>query len=179
MSNLSRLVHEAVIESAVQDRNWIVCAVAEYEVALVRYAMFQVGDVETARDVVQDTFLRLCRQSPEDVTPHLKQWLYKVCRNLAIDVCRKESRMKLAKPTQLEMETGNVDSPFQQMQVQERHEELTQQISRLPKNQQEVLRLKFHGGLSYVEIAEVTGLTPTNVGFLLHTAISKLRSRIR
>ena len=39
-------------------------------------------------------------------------------------------------------------------------------------------RLKFHGGLSYREIAEVMGITSTNVGFILHTAISKLRQRM-
>jgi RNA polymerase sigma factor (sigma-70 family) len=48
----------------------------------------------------------------------------------------------------------------------------------LPDRQQEVLRLKFNAGLSYKEIAEVTGLTSTNVGFILHTAIAKLRKRL-
>ena len=55
---------------------------------------------------------------------------------------------------------------------------LLKQIARLPDRQQEVLRLKFNAGLSYKEIAEVTGLTSTNVGFILHTAISKLRQRL-
>ena len=52
-------------------------------------------------------------------------------------------------------------------------------LSNLPANQQEVVRLKFSGGLSYREISEVTGLSVTNVGFLLHTAIKALREKMK
>ena len=47
----------------------------------------------------------------------------------------------------------------------------------LPKNQQEVIRLKFQHGLSYKEISAVTHLTVTNVGFLIHTGLKSLRER--
>ena len=48
-------------------------------------------------------------------------------------------------------------------------------VGDLPENQREVLRLKFQCGLKYREISEVTGLSVSNVGFLIHTAISTLR----
>ncbi|MEN8713450.1 MAG: sigma factor-like helix-turn-helix DNA-binding protein [Verrucomicrobiales bacterium] len=38
------------------------------------------------------------------------------------------------------------------------------------------MRLKFQGDLSYKEISEVTGLSVSNVGFLIHTGIKRLRS---
>jgi RNA polymerase sigma-70 factor (ECF subfamily) len=47
----------------------------------------------------------------------------------------------------------------------------------LPKNQQEVIRLKFQHGLSYKEISTVTNLSVTNVGFLIHTGLKVLRER--
>ena len=50
------------------------------------------------------------------------------------------------------------------------------QTDALPPNQREVIRLKFQNDLSYREIAEVTQLTETNVGFLLHTGLKKLRA---
>ena len=52
-------------------------------------------------------------------------------------------------------------------------------MSALPENQREVLRLRFQGGLSYKQIAGVTGLSVTNVGFLIHTAIGRLRKRFQ
>ena len=53
-----------------------------------------------------------------------------------------------------------------------------ERLATLPSNQQEIVRLKFQNGLSYREIAEVTGLSPGNVGYLLHTAISQLRKQL-
>ena len=51
-------------------------------------------------------------------------------------------------------------------------------LAGLPPNQQEVVRLRFQSGLSYKEIAEVTRLSVTNVGFLIHTAIKTLREKL-
>ena len=62
------------------------------------------------------------------------------------------------------------------------HEETMSQVLRvmesLPKNQREVLRLKFQCDLSYKEISEITKLSVTNVGFLIHTAIKTLRKEM-
>jgi RNA polymerase sigma-70 factor (ECF subfamily) len=41
-----------------------------------------------------------------------------------------------------------------------------------------VVRLKFQHGLSYKEIAAVTELSVSNVGYLIHTAIKKLRTEL-
>ncbi len=51
-------------------------------------------------------------------------------------------------------------------------------MEELPERQQEVVRLKFQGGLSYREIAEVMNTTVNNVGVMLHTAIKNIRQRL-
>ena len=61
--------------------SWVEEAISTYESALLRYAQHFVGDVESARDVVQDTFLQLCRNANQDIRGRLPQWLYTVCRN--------------------------------------------------------------------------------------------------
>ena len=48
----------------------------------------------------------------------------------------------------------------------------------LPANQQEVIRLKLQDGLSYREISEVTGLSVSNVGFLMHQGIKTIREKM-
>lgn len=48
----------------------------------------------------------------------------------------------------------------------------------LPIKQQEVIRLKIDHGLSYREIAEITGLTVSNVGYLLHQGFQTLRTKL-
>jgi len=61
----------------------------------------------------------------------------------------------------------------------EQIDQLLSQIKQLPSQQQEVLRLRIHDGLSYKQIAEVTGLTTTNVGYHLHQAIMRLREAMK
>src|SRR5688572_32630354 len=72
---------------------WIVAALQQYEGHLVRYATWILGDVERAREIVQETFLRLCKEDQASVAGHLAPWLFTVCRNLAFDARKKESRM--------------------------------------------------------------------------------------
>lgn len=182
--------HQTQVEALADQESpsWIVSAIETYESPLLRYAQQFVGDIETARDVVQDTFLQLCRKPDEDLRPRLAQWLYTVCRNRSIDVIRKEKRMKRTADqgtSQSEPLTNSITDPPDETpgprdtaELAEDKSGLLQQIDKLPERQQEVLRLKFHGGLSYREIASVMGLTSTNVGFILHTAISKLRQRM-
>ena len=161
-----------------QDQGWIRDAIKQHEGSLLRYAQHFVHDFETARDVVQDTFLQLCRQNDDQIKSRVAQWLFTVCRNRAIDICRKEGRMKTAHEDFLADHSDSQADPTSGVEKQEAAEGLMQQISKLPRKQQEVLRLKFHAGLSYQEIADVTGLTRTNVGFILHKAIAKLRQRL-
>jgi RNA polymerase sigma-70 factor (ECF subfamily) len=86
------------------DASWVITALAEYEQALTRYAAHITGDIERAREVVQDTFLKLCRQKPDQIQNHLAQWLYTVCRNQALDVIRKEKRMTGINDVQLNLQ---------------------------------------------------------------------------
>ena len=51
-------------------------------------------------------------------------------------------------------------------------------VDKLSPRQQEVVRLRMQAGLSYKEIAEVTGLTVSNVGFHLHEAVKSLRDTL-
>jgi len=77
-------------------------ALIEYEQRLTRYAAHLIGDAELAREVVQDTFLKLCTQKPSRIRKYLAQWLFTVCRNRALDVCRKERRMTPISKAQLD-----------------------------------------------------------------------------
>ena len=91
--------------------DWIQAALREHEGPLVRYAAQFTGDLDRARDVVQDTFLKLCAADPAELDGHLAPWLYTVCRNRARDIQRKEQRMKPLDDIALETRPGGEISP--------------------------------------------------------------------
>jgi RNA polymerase sigma-70 factor (ECF subfamily) len=151
-------------------------ALRDYEGPLVGYACSILGDPDRARDVVQDTFIRLWDQDPARVAENLKPWLYTVCRNRALDVLRRHRRVVELDELSLERQEEEAPDPREKLAAREATNEILRFVERLPANQREVIRLKFQADLSYKEIAEMTGLSVTNVGFLLHTALKRLRT---
>lgn len=151
-------------------------ALVEYESPLIGYATTFLHDVERARDVVQDTFIRLYQQDIEKVRSGLKAWLFTVCRNRALDVIRKEKRIVGLEDEQMARVPSSRRTPAERADLQERVSQVHEALARLSENQREVIQLKFEQGLSYGEISEVTGLSTGNVGFLLHTGLKRLRS---
>jgi RNA polymerase sigma-70 factor (ECF subfamily) len=60
-------------------------------------------------------------------------------------------------------------------EVREVAEELTMALARLRLEQREVVELKYYGGLTLAEIADVTGAPPGTVATRYRTAIGILR----
>jgi len=159
--------------------SFVQTAVSLHQAPLLRYATRLLhGDADRAQDVVQDTFVRLMGQPPEQVDGHVAEWLFTVCRNRVTDVLRKEGRMSLFVEGQAERIVAAEPRPGASLERAEQHAAVLQLVGQLPPNQQEVVRLKFQNGFSYQEISRITSLSVTNVGFILHTAIKSLRRQM-
>jgi len=149
-----------------------------FEVPLLQYAMRITGNNERARDVVQETFIKFQRNG--SVAPEkAATWLFTVCRNGALNVCRKEKRMMYLTEEIIESRPDEQPMPFERIEQREARGFLMKMLATLPARQQEVLQLKFQNDLSYQEIAEITKTTANSVGVLIHTALKTLRERYR
>jgi len=153
---------------------WPEGVVDRFERPLLAYAcrMFG-GDWSAAQDAVQETFLRLCRADREAIEPRLAAWLFSVCRSRVIDM----QRVKTAIPIGTDHADFADPSPDASQSICDAEEQaqLNECLTKLSPRQQEVLRLRLGAGLSYREIAEVTGMTTGNVGFHLHEAVRNIR----
>jgi RNA polymerase sigma-70 factor (ECF subfamily) len=159
--------------------SFVRAAVERHQAPLLRYATRLLGgDADRARDVVQDTFVRLMAQPPAEVDGHVAEWLFTVCRNRSLDVLRKEGRMRRFAEGQAERLTAPEPRPGRALERSEDYAAVLRLIERLPHNQQEVVRLKFQNGFSYQEISRITSLSVGNVGFILHTALKALRAQM-
>jgi RNA polymerase sigma factor (sigma-70 family) len=157
---------------------WIEDVLARYEGPLVRYAWRITGDLESARDVVQDTFLRLCQADRSRLEGGLGAWLYTVCRNRALDAVRKDRKMDALDDAGAAVMASPEPGPSAAAELSAAHGEVLRVLATLPASQQEVVRLRFHAGLSYKEISTVTGHSVTNVGYLIHAAVKSLREQM-
>jgi len=157
---------------------WLGTLMARYERPLVRYATRITRDVDRARDVVQDTFLKLLSTARAPRDNHVAQWLFAVCRNRALDVIRKEKRMSTMSDAFADAQAAREGDPPAAAERRETYGRAVDALADLPDVQQEVVRLKFQNGFTYRQIAEITGRSASNVGFLLHTALTTLRRKL-
>jgi RNA polymerase sigma factor (sigma-70 family) len=148
-------------------------ALKRYERPLISYAREITGELESARDAVQETFLRLSRQDVVALEPRLAPWLFFVCRNCALDHCRKIVRFS---QDPIDEDRPSEDpTPAAEAVASEDGVRLRQFVAQLPQRQRELLKLKFESDLSYKEMAEATRLSVSHVGVQLHEAIQTLR----
>ena len=161
-------------------------AMSDFEIPLTKYALSILGDLEQARDVVQDTFLKLYKQEPEKVRQKVKSWLFTVCRNHCYDLIKRNRKTSNLEEDEISYIASSEDNPFQVISFLEGREEIDEKIKilyslieELPSRQREVMRLKFQANLSYKEIAETIGISTSNVGFVMHSALKKLREDMK
>ena len=126
----------------------------------------------------EQAFLRLCREDRASLDGHLREWLFTVCRHRAMDVHRKERRMRQPDTTLPDPATAPEADPSARLARRETTHRALALLATLPERQQEVLRLRFQEGLSYREIAGVQQLTVSHVGVLIHNAMKTLRARL-
>ena len=156
-----------------EKNSWFRQTVIGLESSLLKYTLKILTRLAPSEEVVQESFLRLWKQEfPGEFEHYPKAWLYKVCRNLAIDILRKEEKISLE---------DNLEEILSRPCLSETlldASRIMQEIQKLSKSEQEVLVLKFNDDLTYKEIAELTGLTVSNVGVKIHSALNKVRDVI-
>jgi RNA polymerase sigma-70 factor (ECF subfamily) len=129
--------------------------------------------------VVQETFIKFQRNGALSRDGELATWLFTVCRNGALNTCRREKRMMYLDEQVIESHEDKQPMPYERMEEQEAAGFLTRIVATLPPRQREALQLKFQNDLSYQQIAEITKTTANCVGVLIHTALKTLRRRYR
>lgn len=156
---------------------------ATYEAALLRYATRLLNNGEAAQDVVQTAFIRLHEHWAECsawAADHRKNWLYRTTHNAAVDYIRREERLKkLHGSHALEVGESVDGGQSAALEAEDRKNLVLAHVAALASGEREVLLLRLQEGLSYDEIARVTGRTQGNVGCLLHMAVKHLGEELR
>jgi len=158
---------------------WMSAVMDRHEGPLLRYAARILGDLERGRDVVQESFLKLWKSDRFGVDDNVAQWLFAVCRNRAVDVLRKEKPMIGLSDEIQRTQAAAGSGPRAIAEKTEAAGQVKVAVAQLPENQQEVLRLKFQNGFTYKQIARITGLSVSGVGFHIHTAMQTLRRKFK
>jgi RNA polymerase sigma-70 factor (ECF subfamily) len=140
--------------------------------AVVRFLYRKVWDADRAEDLAQEAFIRAMAHRPEKP----RAWVFAVAANLARDearaAIRRRKHLTLLSSEPLPMSTPEPGAD-EQMEIDERKEQVNQALSALSERDREVLLL-WDAGMSYPEIAEQTGLAVGAIG----TTLARARKRL-
>ena len=173
------------MEASSDPCQWILEAVDAHELPLLRYARRLLGDLDLARDAVQHAFVQLCEQRHDRLDGRVAPWLYRVCRNKALDHLRRAGRERALvddEPDARPHAASQPDHREADPAASAEHRDLTSHVRGLllllPAPQRETIDL-WCEGLTYREIAEITGRQEGHVRVLAHRGLSSLRSHPR
>jgi len=167
-----------------KDTEFLGAFFSRYQESLVRFVGKLLGDSETAQDVVQETFLQVARHPSRLLgVESCHNWLLRVARNIGVTHVRRSVRARRRAEHAAERTAsdaaGAQATRDAALETEESRRRVRAEIDRLNPRHREILLLKIEENKSYKEIAEITGLTATNVGYLLHTAMQALSARLK
>ena len=145
---------------------------------IFRYVAYKVGNREDAEDITAEVFIRMLKSiNSFSFQGHpFSSWLFRIAKNMVVDHFRKNSRRKTA-PLETAgsiQETESLEIDYQ-LDLDIKMSNISKSIKTLTDLQQEVISLRFAGGLSIKETASVVGRKENAVKALQHSAIKKLR----
>lgn len=150
--------------------------------ALYAHAHRRLGNHEAAEDAVQDTLLRAYRALPSfDGDLRLRAWLHRILTNVCHDESNRRKRQTglihrlEAQPVEL------APDPIDEAILHDTVRVMGDAIAELPESYREALVLRYVDGLSFREVADVTGISEENARARVHRArlaLHKVLSRV-
>jgi len=147
-----------------------------------RVVAAMVGNAHDAEDITQEAFVRAWRALPGfRAGSSLKTWLTRIALNAACDHLRRQRRWGLVALSAREEQTlaSEAAGPEERLMSRELGERVAGFLAQLPERERTIFALRFSGGHSLAEIAEITGGANLNtVKTHLYRALAKARERL-
>ena len=169
---------ELVTRAQYGDRNAFSELVRIHSQGVLNVIYRMCGNMQVAEDAAQETFiqawLRLQSYRPQS---SLRNWLYRVAVNTAIDMLRKDKRILPGKIEDLNLRDSE-PGPEAVVASAERTEMVQEAVLTLPDASRAVLVLREFEGLSYQEISESLEIPVGTVMSRLNYARKLLREKL-
>jgi len=148
---------------------------AEQLPRVYNYLRYRLGHEALAKDLTSRAFEKAWRhrQRYRRDLAEFATWLLTIARNVAVDHFR---TARDHAPLEAAADAPADGTPEDEAVIESNFARLALLTARLPARERELLALKYGAGATNRAIAEITGLSESNVGTLLHRTVESLRS---
>ena len=142
-----------------------------YERRIYSFCLRFLGDADAAADAFQDVFMRVVDASDRyEGRGRFASWIFTVARRVCLD------RVRAIRPTESLDDQATPPSTQDVAEQIAHRDELQRLLDSLPPSHREILLLNRYHGLTYREIAEITGTSETAVKQKAYRALESLRA---
>ena len=161
------------------DESGLVEIIRDYKDGLIFYLTSIVGDIHTAEDLTEDTFVLLGTKKPKYKGKcSFKTWLYTIGRNKAIDHLRKKKRLGET-PLEEAPEVSDEENDLEKDYIKEEQKiQIHRALRTLKPEYRQVLWLVYFDGLAVKEAAKVMKKSIHSTETLVYRARKALKVRL-
>ena len=163
-----------------QSASALEAAFARYQSELLGTLFYTVGNVEDARDALQEAFVKCWRHRAKvSEVENLKAWIFRIALNTGRDMRSSawQRRRKSLDGHENMIETTQT-GPQQAIAANEELSQLREALAELRSEEQEVFLLRQNGEMTYDEIGDALGLPTGTVKTRMRLALTKLRKAV-
>ena len=139
------------------------------------FIMSKVKNRDLAEDVFQDTFIKVINSlklGKYNEEGKFLPWVMRIAHNLIIDHFRKNKKITTLYPNDefniFDIIADSDINKEEEMIKKQIHTDLRKLVQKLPKDQKEVLELRFYQEMSFKKISDITGVS-------INTALGRMR----
>ena len=184
----SRLSDEALMAELREGREAALSElVHRHEQDIFRFCMHYLKEVEAAKEMSQETFIRVYSSSGRfDVERKFKPWMLCIARNLCLNELKRKKTVSMetledcassSRDASGELLRFSGDGPDEALMAKERRDALKRVLADLNDDSRELVTLRFFERMSAKEIAEVVGGTEGAVRTRLHRLLMSMREK--
>ncbi len=134
-----------------------------YSDGVYRFILKNIKDTDKAKDVVQESFVRLWDRVSEVKYEKAKSYLFTIAYHCFIDTIRRDQRTT-------SIENVGISHHSEMNAFSDHKEIINEAVDKLPEIQRSVVLLRDYEGYSYKEIGEITGLNEAQVKVYIYRA---------
>jgi len=143
---------------------------------LRNYLFYKYGDLARAEDVVQESYAKLWQNCEKIIFDSAKSFLYKIANNTSLNAIRdKKTRLKYVEKLK---NNDTAESPEFQLEEKEFGIKLQKAIANLRDKHREAFLLHRIEKKTYLQIAELLGISIKAVEKRIHLALESLKNEI-
>jgi RNA polymerase sigma-70 factor (ECF subfamily) len=174
--SLEPTIERELVEKAQQDPDQFAPLFEHYYPHIRRFFSVKLTSADLIEDLTSITFEKAFKNINKFSWQgfSFSSWLYRIASNTLTDYYRQDKSGKRVQIDDLQI-ASDAKGPEEELEEESTQKVIQDLLKSLPERERSIIYMKFFDGFTNKAIADKSGLSPTNVGTIVHRALAKMQ----